>query len=113
MKRYVVLIAYEPSVWDDASPEQQDAWYGDHARFDAFVAEHGRLRSTAPLEGTDLATTVHHAGDELVVTEGPFAETHEVVAGYYDVELPDLDVAIAGCALLPRPFSVEIRPVEV
>ena len=68
--------------------------------------------ATAPLAGADLATTLRHVDGRLQVTDGPFAETAEAIAGYYDVELPDLDSAIAAGSLLPSPFSIEIRPVE-
>ena len=44
------------------------------------------------------------------MTDGPFAETAEMIAGYYDVELPDLDAAVAVARLLPATYTVEIRP---
>ena len=50
-------------------------------------------------------------GAERVVTDGPFVELTEQIAGYYDVELPDLDTAIAAGRLLPAAYTVEIRPV--
>ncbi len=112
MKRYVVLIAYPPELWDTASDELQEQWYADHRAFDEYVAAYGRRIATAPLAGVDTATTLRHVDGQLQVTDGPFAETTEVLAGYYDVELPDLDTAIAAGALLPDPFTVEIRPVE-
>jgi hypothetical protein len=65
------------------------------------------------LAGVDDATTVRHVDGRRVVTDGPFAETVEILAGYYDVELPDLDVAIEAAALLPSAFSIEIRPTIV
>jgi hypothetical protein len=111
--RYVVLVAFEPSTWDLATPQQRDSWMEDHAQFDRFVAAHGRCIATAPLAGVDDATTVRHVDGRRVVTDGPFAETVEILAGYYDVELPDLDVAIEAAALLPSAFSIEIRPTIV
>ena len=112
MKRYVVLVAYEPSLWEDATEEQRESWFADHRAFDEHVRAHGRCLATAPLAGADTATTLRHVAGELRVTDGPFAETTEAIAGYYDVELPDLDSAIAAGALLPAPFAIEIRPVE-
>lgn len=112
MNRYVVLVAYAPQLWDEAGPGLRDQWYADHGAFDAYVADHGRRIATAPLAGRETATTLRHVDGELQVTDGPFAETSETIAGYYDIELPDLDAAIAAGALLPAPFTVEIRPVE-
>lgn len=113
MRRYVVLVAFEPAVWDDATVEQRDAWMEDHARFDSYVEEHGRRIATAPLAGVEDATTVRHRDGQRVVTDGPFVDTVETIAGYYDVELPDLDAAIAAASLLPQAFSIEIRPTIV
>lgn len=112
MKHYVLLVAYDPRLWEDATEDQRDAWYADHRAFDEHVRAHGRCLATAPLAGADTATTLRHVDGRLQVTDGPFAETAEVLAGYYDVELPDLDTAIAAGALLPSPFAIEIRPVE-
>lgn len=110
MKRYVFLLAYRESVWDEASAQQQKTWLEDHERFHAFVAEHGRRIATAPLASISDATTVRHVEGRRVVTDGPFAETTETIGGYYDVELPSLDVAIEGAALLPSGYAIEIRP---
>jgi len=112
VKRYLLLVAYDPGLWEDATEEQRDAWYADHRTFDEHVREHGRCLATAPLAGADTATTLRHVDGRLQVTDGPFAETAEVLAGYYDVELPDLDAAIAAGSLLPSAFAIEIRPVE-
>ena len=110
MKRYVLLLAYRESVWDEASTEQRQVWMDDHGRFDAFLSEHGRRIATAPLATVSDATTVRHVDGQRVVTDGPFAETAETIGGYYDIELPDLDAAIEAAALLPSGYAIEIRP---
>lgn len=110
MKRYVLLLAYKESVWDEASPEQRQTWMDDHGRFDAYLNENGRRLSTAPLASIADATTVRHIEGQRVVTDGPFAETAETIGGYYDIEVPDLDVAIEAAALLPSGYAIEIRP---
>lgn len=113
MNRFVLFIAFEAKVWDDASTEQRQAWMDDHARFESFVAERGRRISTAPLADVTDARTVRHVDGRRVVTEGPFVETVETIGGYYDVELPDLDTAVEAAALLPSGYSVEVRPTIV
>ena len=45
------------------------------------------------------------------MTEGPYAETVEQMGGFWLVELPDLDAALAAARLLPEAYSVEVRPV--
>ncbi|QKE83498.1 YciI family protein [Arthrobacter sp. NEB 688] len=112
MTRYVVLVAYEPAVWSEASPEVQRGYSDAHHAFERYVDEHGRRISGAPLADADTATTLGPgAGAARTVTDGPFVELTEQVGGYYDVELPDLDAVIAAARLLPSTYTVEIRPV--
>ncbi len=112
MKRYVVLIAYAPGEWEAAGPEERQAYFDAHDAFRHYVGEHGSHLGSAALGDADTATTLTTAADgSRTVTDGPFAELAEQVGGYYDVELPDLDTAIAAGRLLPAAYTVEIRPV--
>lgn len=111
MARYLILIAYDPWDWSAASAETRDAFFAQHGAFSAYVAEHGTEVASAALGDTDTATTVRHVDGEVVLSDGPFAETAEMIGGYYEVELPDLDAAIAAAALLPPSYTLEIRPV--
>ena len=111
MRRYLVLLAYEPGGWEAAGPEERQAYVDGHDAFHRFVDERGRRISGAPLADADTATTVRHLDGRRVLTDGPFAETTEMIGGYYDVELPDLDVAIEAASLLPHAYAVEIRSV--
>jgi hypothetical protein len=110
VKRYLVLIGYVESDWDAATPQEREAHHTRHAAFEEYVATHGRRLGAAPLAGVDTATTVRHVDGKVTVTDGPFVEGVEVIGGYYDVELPDLDHAIEAAALLPASYAVEIRP---
>lgn len=110
--RYVVLVAYEPGGWEAATAEERQRYFDAHHAFEAFVDEHGRRLHSAALCDADLATTIRRDGDgRPLVTDGPFVELTEQIGGYYDVELPDLDSAIAAGELLPGSYTVEIRPV--
>ena len=109
--RYVVLIAYEPGNWDGTDEVVRQEYFDAHHAFEAYVEQHGRRLSSAALSDADLATTVRRDGSSDVVTDGPFAELTEQIGGYYDVELPDLDAAIAAARLLPRAYTIEIRSV--
>lgn len=113
MKRYLLLLAQEPGEWEAASPEVQQSYFDAHEAFERYVEEHGRRLGSAALADTDTATTVRHRDGVPVVSDGPFVETTEVLGGYYDVELPDLDTAIAAARLLPPAYAVEIRPTMV
>jgi hypothetical protein len=110
--RYVVLIAYEPGHWDAADEAVRQEYFDAHHAFEDYVEQHGRRLSSAALSDADLATTIRRdAAGPDVVTDGPFVELAEQIGGYYDVELPDLDAAIAAAKLLPRAYTIEIRSV--
>lgn len=109
MKRYLVLIAYEPWDWQHVDEDTRQEVFTAHRAFEADVAEHGEKVAGAALGDADTATTLR--GPERTVTDGPFVESVEQVGGYYDVRLPDLDTAIAAARLLPASYTVEIRPV--
>jgi hypothetical protein len=110
VRRYVVLVAYEPGHWESASESLRREYFAAHHAFEEYVDVHGRRISSAPLAGADTATTIRHTDGAVSVTDGPFIESVEQVGGYYDVELPDLDSAIAAGRLLPSSYAVEIRP---
>lgn len=99
--------------------------YGEEALMrtvpDAECAENGQALDRAgkrlaaeALHGIDTATTVRVRDGAVSVTDGPFAETREQLAGFYLVDADDLDDAIRIAGALPpaRVGSVEIRPVR-
>ena len=79
----------------------------------ASLREAGVFVKHAPLHSVASATTVRLRGDETELTDGPFAVTKEVLAGYYVLDCADLDVAVAHASSLPfaRYGSVEVRPI--
>jgi hypothetical protein len=74
----------------------------------------GLLIRNGPLHSVNAATTVRIREDEVELTDGPFAVTKEILVGYYLLDCPDLDAAVAAAARLPIAHygSVEIRPVR-
>ena len=66
-----------------------------------------------PLQGVDVATTVRVRDGDTQITDGPFAETKEILGGYYLVEAPDLDTVLEHAARVPsvRYGSIEVRPL--
>jgi hypothetical protein len=110
--RYVVLIAYEPGNYDGTDEAVRQEYFDAHHAFERYVDEHGKRLDSAALSDADLATTIRRDAEGAdVVTDGPFVELTEQLGGYYDVELPDLDAAIAAARLLPRDYTLEIRSV--
>jgi hypothetical protein len=109
---HFTLLIYNPA---DGFPPDLD--FGDmHKRFMAFTEEltkAGELVSNHGLAGADAATTVRVRGGESQITDGPFAETKELLAGIYLIDVPDLDTALDRAARLPSAEygAVEVRPL--
>jgi len=74
----------------------------------------GRMLAAEALESVQTATTVRVRNGSVSITDGPFAETKEQLAGFYLVDAEDLDEAIRIAAGIPaaRVGSVEVRPVR-
>ncbi len=109
--RFLVMVAYEASVWAEASLETRQSYFDAHHAFEQAVIEQGTLVAGEALLPAGTATTLRHDGTGFVATEGPFAETAEQVGGVYLVDLPDVATAVEIGALLPPSYAVEIRAV--
>jgi len=82
--------------------------------FDTTIRSDGRCLASEALQPVHTATTVRVRGGKVEITDGPFAETKEQLAGFYMIEAADLDEAIRLAAKIPpaRVGSVEVRPVR-
>jgi hypothetical protein len=111
MAEYLVLIYEDESGWQSGGDAAEQGMK-DHQKFGMEQAS--VLRGGNALQATGTATTIVKQGDDFVVTDGPFAETKEALGGYYLIEAPDLDAAIAIAKKVPAPFGgVEVRPIMV
>ena len=86
----------------------------DCLSYDARIRESGHCIASEALQSVQTATTVRVRNGKLSVTDGPFAETKEQLAGFYLVEARDLTEAIQIAAKIPpaRVGSIEVRPVR-
>ena len=111
MPVYAALIYGEDQDW--SRPEHADT----SKQYAEFGEEAGpNIRGGAALYPTSTATTVRvkgGRGGEVVTSDGPYAETKEVLGGFYLLECADLDEAIAVAAKIPSAWNgaVEVRPV--
>ena len=82
--------------------------------YDEALRESGRCLASEALESVETATTVWVRDGKVSVTDGPFAETKEQLAGFYLIDAADLDEAIQLAAQIPpaRVGSIEVRPVR-
>ena len=105
--KYLCLVYLDAAHWN-ACGDQVCADYVQQ------LAAGQRLLAAEPLHGTHTATTVRVRNGEVTLFDGPFAETKEMLAGFYLVEAKDLDEAIRLAAGIPpaQHGSVEVRPVR-
>lgn len=82
--------------------------------YDRSIRNSGQCIASEALQSVHTATTVRIRNDTLVVTDGPFAETKEQLAGFYMIEASDLNEAIQVAAKIPpaRAGSIEVRPIR-
>ena len=111
MPEYMLLL-YAPEA-DEAERVERWAEMPLWDQVTSSLREAGVLVANAPLHPVASATTVRVRGDETELTDGPFAVTKEMLAGYYVLDCADLDEAIRHAARLPltRYGSVEVRPI--
>lgn len=77
-----------------------------------MAANGGKIRGGNKLRPPETATTVRLDRGEPVITDGPFVEGKEVVSGYTEIEVADLDEALRMVRTWPGCPVVEIRPLE-
>lgn len=111
MRYLLLLYGEEPAT--EPTNEEMDAEMALWWDYDTAMTEAGVKLGGEALQSSQTATTVRVKGDERVVTDGPFAETREVLGGYYVVDTPDLDTALDWAAKSPaaKSGSVEVRPI--
>lgn len=95
--------------WEGMSQEERDRGFAEVMEWLGRYAD--RMTHNRKLSDPHTATTVRLGGSEPVVTDGPFVEGKEVVSGYCEVDVADLDEALEMVRTWPGCPLVEIRPV--
>jgi hypothetical protein len=108
--QFAMLIHAKPGYTDGLSEDEQKAM------FDEYVAlgKDPRHRGGAQLQPVETATTVRVQDDKTLTTDGPYADTKEVLIGYYVFEADNLDEAIELAARIPAARlngAIEVRPL--
>ncbi|QNN23178.1 YciI family protein [Planctomycetales bacterium ZRK34] len=108
--KYMLLIYSDEKGWTDAERER---CYAESTQLTQELHERGQFVAASPLHPVATATSVRVRHGNPMVTDGPFAETHEQLGGYFIVEARDLNEAIAIATRVPaaRKGTVEVRPV--
>ena len=86
----------------------------DCVAYDAAIRKSGQCIASEALESVQTATTVRVRDGKMAITDGPFAETKEQLAGFYMIDAMDLNEAIQIAAKIPpaRVGSIEVRPIR-
>ena len=105
--KYLCLVYLSKDNWS-ACPDDQCF------DFAAGLHQSGRLLSAEPLHPVDTATTVRVRNGQVTMTDGPVAETKELLAGFYLVDAKDLNEAAHIASQIPpaKYGSIEVRPVR-
>jgi hypothetical protein len=112
--KYMLLI-YGTQPTEERTAEAVEQIMNEYWAYEKAVSEAGVRLASDALQGVEAATTVQvtEAG-ERVVTDGPFAETREILGGYYLLDVPDLDAALEWAARCPgaqHGSRIEVRPI--
>ncbi len=111
--RYMLMLFEQDTDWDAVPAEQRDAALDEHAAFIAYLDSRGIEHSGAALRPSTTSTTLRPAspGQDMLVTDGPYVELKENLAGFYVVEAADLDDAVEIARHCPTGTGTEIRPL--
>jgi hypothetical protein len=111
--RYLLLLYGEPVRPETLTPEYWQSVVEAHTTFHRELTEAGALVASSPLAPPTEARTVRLRRGERMVVDGPFAETKEVLGGYYLIEANSLDEAVEWAQRLRHDSdgSIEVRPL--
>ncbi|UNX54732.1 YciI family protein [Georgenia sp. TF02-10] len=115
MTQYLISVwGSEPDMYEDTDAAATQQVYDGVEKFNTRLQESGAWVFAGGLEAPSTATTVDGTGPDAVVTDGPFLETKEQLGGFWVVEAPDLDaaLALARAASAACRDRVEVRPFQ-
>ncbi len=111
--QYMLLIYNPPGDWSSVPADEQkrvmDAWFA----YTDELRSAGKMVAGDALQPIETATSIRVRDGETLTTDGPFAETKEVLGGYYLIDVETLDEALEWGAKCPGAHygTVEVRPV--
>ena len=110
--KYVLLFGGTMEGVDQLEGEVREQAMADYEKSGSWFEKYskaGKVLGGHELQGPSTATTVSRKNGSVTVTDGPFIESKEVIGGYAEIEVADLDEALAMAKEWPG--TVEIRPI--
>jgi hypothetical protein len=110
---YLLLVYSNEQAMETATQEQTRGVVDAYTAYTQALLDAKVLRGSNRLQPTSAASTVRVANGKTQALDGPFAETKEQLAGYYMIDVADLDAALAWAARCPgaQYGSIEVRPI--
>ena len=111
--KYMLLIYHDEQSWEGITDGERQQIYSDYRNLRGELESRGQFVSGSELQPVSTATTVRVRDGKELSTDGPFAETHEQLGGYFLIEAENLDQATNIAARIPsaKTGTVEIRPL--
>jgi hypothetical protein len=111
--KYMLLIYDEERAWNQLGEAEHLKIYGEYRKLREELIAGGNYLNGSQLAPISTATSVRVRDGKDLVTDGPFAETHEQLGGYFLIEAGNIDEAIAIARRIPsaRMGTVEVRPL--
>jgi len=111
--RYLLMVCRDERAFEALGPDEVSALEAEFAAYNEELTRRGVMLGGERLRRTSDATSVQVREGEVLVADGPFAETKEQIGGYCLVECRDLDEAIEVAARVPvaRMGTIEVRPI--
>jgi hypothetical protein len=111
--KYMMLLVDQSDAGDSVPEAKQKEIYDRIGHWWGDLSQKGKITEGHQLQPPHTATTVKHNGGKPVVTDGPFAESKEIIGGYGILSVANLDEAIGIAKSWPGGGKVELRPVVV
>jgi hypothetical protein len=113
--QYLLMIYRNEAEFSNMEAAATKQIMEEYGAFTQSIIQSGNFKAGDRLQPATTATTVRVRDGKTLTTDGPFAETHEQLGGYYLIDAKDLDAALAIAARIPgaRHGSIEVRPIWV
>ena len=111
--KYLLLIYQDEKQWATLTEAERQKIYAEYGQLRQELVTSGQFVGGSQLHPVTTASSVRVRNGKEMVTDGPFAETHEQLGGYFLIEAKDLDEALGIAARIPsaREGTVEVRPI--
>jgi len=112
--KYMLLIYHEEKRWNQLSEAERQEFYVEYRKLRGELQSSGQFLDGSQLQASTFATSVRVRDGKALVTDGPFAETHEQLGGYFLIQAATPEEAISIAKRIPsaRMGTIEVRPLS-